>query len=632
MSHFDMLKTKNSAEVWDEVEEPYFLVSSLSLSVKPLDDSFLCPLCLELMTDPVQCRNGHLFCRKCILLSLSIKESCPTCRLHLSVDSLSTALIIKNYIHKTLIKCCHHKLSSPFIQSSKISELSTNITDSVSTSKEAEIESEIEYCGNIDRVISSSNENVSSSENRSDLIINDQSFGCEWIGTADQLSYHLKYECSYKLTTCKHINCPSVVHQKLLDKHLMECDYRPVECDYCNTSMKVIDLISHYKICNKMPMLCINNCNTLLPRNEIVSHMKNDCLLEPIQCPLYHFMSSNGSNSCKKDCKGYVLRKDLNDHIFEKNNITSTVISLINRVKIMEKQQEENRNKIDFLSSSLFMLLQSELSHPNHSNIGINNGNNINNFQHNNKFSLLEILTIKRWITSCLEFSDSESLFVIKSILFPFYESNHNSDYNRLSSESLSIGSRSLNEYDMRDSKVLNHTSGGSSPKNKLSNQAMFDNNKSIKSNQTNTYYMIWELSVEEECNNTMPSFILNSPTKEIMIHPPHNIRNSSGNHNNLSSSASIISCSITFKKYFRTISAYTNLVGYRGDCEYSITIFRFGCGPPHQFFGNYHWRDDIGMGNGCQEFIDHVDFFTKGFVSPINKHLSVIVSLTLLS
>lgn len=43
-----------------------------------------CGICLQLLSKPRQCTNGHLFCHECIIASLEKRPECPTCRCHMS--------------------------------------------------------------------------------------------------------------------------------------------------------------------------------------------------------------------------------------------------------------------------------------------------------------------------------------------------------------------------------------------------------------------------------------------------------------------------------------------------------------------------------------------------------------------
>ncbi len=55
--------------------------------------SFAC--CLEVLRDPVQCTNGHLFCRACIGEALRYHSCCPTSHCFLDERQLIVSLLAK---------------------------------------------------------------------------------------------------------------------------------------------------------------------------------------------------------------------------------------------------------------------------------------------------------------------------------------------------------------------------------------------------------------------------------------------------------------------------------------------------------------------------------------------------------
>jgi hypothetical protein len=48
--------------------------------VKPQSRELKCPICFDIMKNPVQCLKGHNFCRRCILQYLVQSKRCSTCR------------------------------------------------------------------------------------------------------------------------------------------------------------------------------------------------------------------------------------------------------------------------------------------------------------------------------------------------------------------------------------------------------------------------------------------------------------------------------------------------------------------------------------------------------------------------
>ena len=57
-----------------------------------------CSICLEIFVEPMQCKEGHIFCKACIEKTLAEKEECPMDRSKLQVADLGRALVVENII------------------------------------------------------------------------------------------------------------------------------------------------------------------------------------------------------------------------------------------------------------------------------------------------------------------------------------------------------------------------------------------------------------------------------------------------------------------------------------------------------------------------------------------------------
>lgn len=77
----------------------------LNIFISPPGDDFTCPICTDILRDPTQCPNGHLFCRHCIIQCINIKPKCPTCSVSLFAKNLSNGLLVKNLINGMLVFC-----------------------------------------------------------------------------------------------------------------------------------------------------------------------------------------------------------------------------------------------------------------------------------------------------------------------------------------------------------------------------------------------------------------------------------------------------------------------------------------------------------------------------------------------
>jgi hypothetical protein len=74
-----------------------------------VSESFHCIICFLVLKHPVMCKNQHYYCSFCIKKHLENSAFCPTCREHLSVDTLKpTPRIVMDYLSELNIRCDFH--------------------------------------------------------------------------------------------------------------------------------------------------------------------------------------------------------------------------------------------------------------------------------------------------------------------------------------------------------------------------------------------------------------------------------------------------------------------------------------------------------------------------------------------
>ena len=73
-----------------------------------VDKNFFCPICTDVLKDPVQCHNQHYFCRSCITKHLQNSRTCPVCMEKLAEEALSKPpRIVQDYLDGLVIDCEH---------------------------------------------------------------------------------------------------------------------------------------------------------------------------------------------------------------------------------------------------------------------------------------------------------------------------------------------------------------------------------------------------------------------------------------------------------------------------------------------------------------------------------------------
>eukprot|EP01083_Nonionella_stella_P206932 752199_1 len=50
---------------------------------------FDCPLCFQLLFEPITLECGHTFCRDCLYQAFQFKKHCPLCRKHSTIDTIT---------------------------------------------------------------------------------------------------------------------------------------------------------------------------------------------------------------------------------------------------------------------------------------------------------------------------------------------------------------------------------------------------------------------------------------------------------------------------------------------------------------------------------------------------------------
>ncbi len=81
-------------------------------STTPLNDAdeflsidrrdFDCPLCFQLLYEPITLECGHTFCRDCLYQAFQFKKHCPLCRKHSSIDTITSSsnILISKLLEK----------------------------------------------------------------------------------------------------------------------------------------------------------------------------------------------------------------------------------------------------------------------------------------------------------------------------------------------------------------------------------------------------------------------------------------------------------------------------------------------------------------------------------------------------
>ncbi|XP_064400049.1 TNF receptor-associated factor 4-like [Halichondria panicea] len=219
--------------------------------VKPPPSEFVqseCPVCLQIIREPHQVTCcGKKFCKACIEHIIVIRKLCPTCNEKFSSFADKA---LKQSLYSLKVHCSHQK------------------------------------------------------------------DGCEWTGELRQLDEHLNTDPQPKrLDRCQFVeidcifNCGDKLQVRNIENHQSEdCPKRPFGCEHCHSYESTFDDVTnnHWPMCGSFPVPCHNQCGSTIQRQNIDSHVTDECLLTTINCDFHHV-----------GCVMKLPRQDMPEHLRE---------------------------------------------------------------------------------------------------------------------------------------------------------------------------------------------------------------------------------------------------------------------------------------------------------------------------
>jgi hypothetical protein len=223
------------------------------LFILPPNDLLECPICCNIMKDPVLCTaQGHTFCRFCVTKALYRSETCPTCREPLK-------RLVCSLIEDAEVHC----FSYEFAEEDKVKGRQGNIRESYES--------------------------------------------CEWSGKLKDAESHYK-QCQFAQINCPHDGCHDIIVRKDLTSHIVDCIHRLLPCKWCGLEGSANLLDAHLLICDGRHIPCPKNCLDVhgevlsFPWSEITSH-RTICEMESVGCAF-----------AEGGCKVKLPRKDMPLH------------------------------------------------------------------------------------------------------------------------------------------------------------------------------------------------------------------------------------------------------------------------------------------------------------------------------
>ena len=245
--------------------------------VKPPPSEYIqsdCPVCLQINREPHQVTCcGMKFCKACIEHIKAIKKPCPTCNGQFSIFADKG---LKQSLYSLKVRCSHQK------------------------------------------------------------------DGCEWTGELRQLDEHLNTDPQpdKQLDGCKFVEiacfykCGNHQQRRYIQNHqIKDCPKRPFSCEHCQDYKSTYDDVTnnHWPVCGSFPVPCPNQCGSTIQRQNIDSHVADECPLTTINCDFHHV-----------GCAVKLPRQDMPEHLRE---------NLLTHISLLATSHAKQQHKITSLEA-----------------------------------------------------------------------------------------------------------------------------------------------------------------------------------------------------------------------------------------------------------------------------------------
>ena len=234
----------------------------------PHPPELLCCICEHLLSDPKQCKAGHLFCKECIFTWLDKQQTCPSCRAKLTKNILSDGLFVKNVIAQLPVRCPHPPCDW------------TGPLEKITSSHYKECPALFVKCRNAECAISVKR--------------------CE-------VDEHEK-TCPHTKISCK--DCAASFPRHAHAKHKAACPRAKVICAECTASFLRIEEAKHVNDeCPERYVICDKCDNWKGSFKNLRLHYEQECPKTQFACPLCKEMFFRGEET-------YHIEQNMASHVF----------------------------------------------------------------------------------------------------------------------------------------------------------------------------------------------------------------------------------------------------------------------------------------------------------------------------
>ncbi len=169
-----------------------------------------------------------------------------------------------------------------------------------------------------------------------------QKDGCEWTGDLRQLDEHLNTDPrpEKQLNGCKFFEidciykCGKHQQRRYIQVHrIKDCPKRQFGCEHCHDYKSTYDDVTnnHWPVCGSFPVPCPNQCGSTIQRQNIDSHVADECPLTTINCDFHHV-----------GCAVKLPRQDMPEHLRE---------NLLTHISLLATSHAKQQDKITSLET-----------------------------------------------------------------------------------------------------------------------------------------------------------------------------------------------------------------------------------------------------------------------------------------
>ena len=170
--------------------------------------------------------------------------------------------------------------------------------------------------------------------------------GCEWVGKLDDLSKHLKEECSFVEEECQH-NCGVRVQRLNIKDHEKVCESFPIECNKCREVYKRHCHSVHIKVCPFTIVKCpfnIVGCKCEVQNKDLQQHF-NESISEHSTLVAVQSQAVQAQIRETKLIVEQQRREKLDCYVTEANKIKGELVAAQARIATLQSKLKEAKQQ-----------------------------------------------------------------------------------------------------------------------------------------------------------------------------------------------------------------------------------------------------------------------------------------------